>query len=193
MNIKTLVAASAMAAGLALAGASAHASTNLVANGSFETGDFTDWAQFGNTGFTGVSGSFSGVNPTDGADQAYFGPVGSTGGIDQDVATQAGAHFVFSFDVFNFGGTPSYFDAAFGATHVLTLVDPGPFGYTHESFSVLATGPLTNVAFTTQQNPSYFLLDNVSVSAPEPATWALMIGGFGLAGASLRRRTRALA
>ncbi len=28
---------------------------------------------------------------------------------------------------------------------------------------------------------------------PEPATWALMIGGFGLAGASLRRRRSALA
>ena len=28
----------------------------------------------------------------------------------------------------------------------------------------------------------------ISASVPEPATWALMIGGFGLAGAALRRR-----
>jgi hypothetical protein len=28
--------------------------------------------------------------------------------------------------------------------------------------------------------------------APEPAGWALMIGGFGLAGAALRRRRTAL-
>ena len=36
------------------------------------------------------------------------------------------------------------------------------------------------------------LLDNVSLdvsaAVPEPATWAMMIGGFGLAGATLRRR-----
>lgn len=30
-------------------------------------------------------------------------------------------------------------------------------------------------------------------AAPEPASWALMVGGFGLAGAALRRRRRALA
>ena len=30
--------------------------------------------------------------------------------------------------------------------------------------------------------------DNTSTGVPEPAVWALMIGGFGLAGASLRRR-----
>jgi hypothetical protein len=28
---------------------------------------------------------------------------------------------------------------------------------------------------------------------PEPAAWALMIGGFGLAGAAMRRRRRAAA
>jgi hypothetical protein len=32
------------------------------------------------------------------------------------------------------------------------------------------------------------LLDNVSLTVPEPATWAMMLVGFGAAGAGLRRR-----
>jgi len=33
-----------------------------------------------------------------------------------------------------------------------------------------------------------FTLDAVPTAVPEPASWALMIGGFGMAGATLRRR-----
>ena len=41
---------------------------------------------------------------------------------------------------------------------------------------------------------NYFAVDNLSIgSVPEPASWALMIGGFGLVGAALRRRSIAVA
>ena len=37
-----------------------------------------------------------------------------------------------------------------------------------------------------------FEVDNIAIAAvPEPATWAMMIGGFGLIGAAARRRARA--
>ncbi len=44
-------------------------------------------------------------------------------------------------------------------------------------------------------NDEKFVFTNVSgvTGTPEPATWALMIGGFGLVGASLRRRSTAVA
>lgn len=41
-----------------------------------------------------------------------------------------------------------------------------------------------------------FALDDISLTAvavPEPATWGLMVAGFGLVGAGMRRRSRAIA
>lgn len=50
-------------------------------------------------------------------------------------------------------------------------------------------GAVDNVSFTFDGESSSF---NFEVSAvPEPATWAMMIAGFGLAGAALRRRSKA--
>lgn len=39
----------------------------------------------------------------------------------------------------------------------------------------------------------YFALDNLTITSdvPEPASWAMMIGGFGLVGAAMRRRRTA--
>jgi hypothetical protein len=46
---------------------------------------------------------------------------------------------------------------------------------------------VTQVIFSSSGNS--FELDNIAVSAvPEPATWAMMIAGFGLMGSALRRR-----
>ena len=51
---------------------------------------------------------------------------------------------------------------------------------------------VTQVIFSSGGNS--FELDNIAVSAvPEPATWAMMIAGFGMLGTALRRRQSALA
>ncbi|HEX3366887.1 PEPxxWA-CTERM sorting domain-containing protein [Phenylobacterium sp.] len=69
-------------------------------------------------------------------------------------------------------------------THTVsfTATDAGTIKAHFRSFSTDGVGPL---------------LDNVSVDVtggvPEPASWALMIAGFGLAGAALRRRRSAVA
>ena len=50
---------------------------------------------------------------------------------------------------------------------------------------------VTSIVFTSGQNS--FEFDNISTLAsavPEPATWAMMIAGFGMAGTAIRRRQK---
>src|SRR5205814_9840930 len=111
MVVGGMVAAMGLAVGIS---GPAHA-VELVTNGSFETGDFTGWTQTGNTGFSGVEcpgAPFAG--PGDGNCDAFFGPVGSVGGITQNIATVAGVRYFIGFDFGPDGRTPSSFSATFG-------------------------------------------------------------------------------
>ena len=51
------------------------------------------------------------------------------------------------------------------------------------------TGPkILSAVFARNGNNSVFVIDDLAVAAPEPATWLMMILGFGLVGGQLRRR-----
>lgn len=52
-------------------------------------------------------------------------------------------------------------------------------------------GQVTGLRFNSTQNA--FEFDNLAVAVPEPTTWAMMIGGFGLLGAAVRRSRKATA
>jgi len=69
-------------------------------------------------------------------------------------------------------------------------------GWVTKNFTFKATSGSTLLAFASDNDSFYGpALDNVSISAiPEPATWAMMIAGFGVAGATIRaaRRRHAL-
>ena len=185
--------ASFILAGFALAFATPAAAQELVTNGGFENGDFSGFTQTGNPGSTGV---FSSPFVASGAFAAYFGPVGSTGGITQTLSTNAGQSYLISFDLRNFDGqTPNFYNVLFGGVSLFSATDSAAFNYTNFSTTATAVGASTELAFNFRHDPNYFLFDNVSVTAvtgavPEPATWAMMLMGFGAMGVLLRRRRR---
>ena len=77
--------------------------------------------------------------------------------------------------------------------------------YTPETYLFTATSSVAVVHFSGLDRGDYgAVLDNVGISlaptitsvggtVPEPAVWAMMIGGFGLTGTAMRRRSKALA
>ena len=100
----------------------------------------------------------------------------------------AGALSTFSFENVSFSaGTATAFDAANNALASFS------FSAFHGLFGFNAAG-IRSVTFSTAQG---FGVDNFTFAAtggvPEPTSWALMIGGFGLTGAALRRRRSVLA
>jgi hypothetical protein len=170
-----------------VAGAAGHAKAdlNLVLNGGFETGDFTDWALTGNPGFISIrspahSGSFA----------ASFGAIGSPTFLapSQNLTTTAGHQYSISFWLENDGGPANLFSASFGGDTLLSLSDQSPFSYTQFTFTDTATSSSTPLQFAFQQNPSFWLFDDVSVTditanitaaaaAPEPSTIAYTATG----------------
>lgn len=190
----------ALAAGIAAVLLSTPAAAvNLVSNPSFETGDFTGWEQVNDTSFTFVTDEVVAGGPTDGIYHAAFGPTDpGGGGIIQNLATIAGATYTLTFDIANLGGPPNAFGLFWDGGFVSIDFDLDPFDYVSVSTELVASGALTDIGFIFYHAPSFYLLDNISVEAvaggiPEPATWMMMIAGFGFVGATARRRRRQMA
>ena len=191
-STRSLLAAAVLSLSIAAGGAQA---AELILNGSFETGDFTDWHLTGNSLFVGVTGTYAGVSPEQGSYQAFFGNVGSNNAISQSFADVSGDTYSVSVWMASQGGVGSDFGLVLDYTHDELDLTPAPVqGYTDYTFTFVGTGHDT-LSILDRNDPSYNLVDNVSVTGaspvpliPEPASWALMIGGLGLTGAALRRR-----
>lgn len=177
------------------------ASAQLVQNGGFETGDFTDWTVSGDTSFIGVCsvstcpGNFA---PFEGTYAGFFGPVGDTASISQEIPTTPGQQYSLSFYLANpQGGTPNFFSVQFGDA-VFSITNFGvAFGWQQFTLSDLASSNETLLSFTFRNDPSYWFLDDVSVvqsgtgTVPEPGTLVLLATGvLGIAGVARRKLGR---
>lgn len=209
---KPIVMLKKIAVALTLAGlaTSAGAVTNLLTNGSFEAGVAPDANKpAGSTDITGwtvlrIGGVFyadASWDASDGNRSVELNGIGR-GTIYQDVATVIGKRYRLTFDYsvdpngtrlatpFTVGGGgPVGFNYVRPAGHSATNMQ-----YLQGVKFFTAADSLSRVAFVsgTVTNRGA-VIDNAFLTVvPEPATWALLIAGFGMVGFSMRRRRSAI-
>lgn len=188
--------ASVISAGLALTwtfgAAPAAATTNLLANGSSESGDFSGWSVL-NTSFPPIEavGAVGDIAPEDGKFQAVLHGGGLQ--ITQTIMDSAGQHLAFSawYVSLNLSGNVVF--SIDGNPHQVATTSQS---YQEIQFGFTASGSDT-LLIVIGETPALFV-DNLSIvpavgaaGTPEMSTWAMMFIGFGgisLAGYRARRR-----
>lgn len=184
-----------MAALIILAGPPAHAQ-NLVLNPGFEEtstdGGNTspDWTLTASSDTTYVNGEGSAHIGEWAVDFAATDAATATQGtLSQAITTVPSTYYTVSFYLANEGGPHNTFLATFGGQTVLSLTDANAFGYTQYTATIRTTSARSVLAFTAQQDPADFLLDDVLVEAgPAPVTGGGLLSiGIVLAGFAARR------
>jgi choice-of-anchor C domain-containing protein len=216
--MKKYLLGTALVAAMFAAAPAANAATNLITNGSFEDGvyiadgGFVTLSNGDNTSIAGwtvlpYSIDYVGTywQASDGLRSLDLSGA-ANGGVSQTIATISGKVYTVSFDL---AGNPDGADetkfmvttlgngVGGGAAKIFTF-DVGAgntredMGWKTFSYTFTATSNSTTLNFASANESPYGpALDNVSVSAvPEPATWAMMIVGFGAAGAMVRNRRK---
>ncbi|MFI5116070.1 MAG: PEP-CTERM sorting domain-containing protein [Terriglobales bacterium] len=197
MRQKALLVVAALVAVL-LVGAPTAFATNLLTNGSFETGDLSGWTLGGVSGTIVVTGPFSYYSGAeDGSWYVGLGPVGGDGTLSQTFSDTPGTHYTFSFWFASAGDNPSDFSAYWDGTQLLSLTNPNTgVNWTQFSFDVVGTGSDT-VQFNFRDDPAWLALDNISVgtgpppTTPEPSSLLLLGSGLLTVGGVIRRKFRA--
>ena len=147
------------------------------------------------------NGSWGGVAAAGGD---YYGFIQGLGSVGQSFTATANGSATVNWSDTNragYGGLQSYdvsiFDGVTSTTIGSFSTAAGPWVARTSSVFVLTSGATYSLRFTgLANNDSTAFIDNVSLATnavPEPASWALMIAGFGLTGAAMRRRRVAAA
>jgi len=203
MHVKSILAAGALL--LATAGASTASATVVLSENFNGQGQTLNWG--GNGNFTVTQGNVDLIG--DGYFDFFPGNGGyldldGTGTLGSSPASTLTSNAVFGGGsyvlTFNLGGNSRTLP---GRTTTITLGDWSttitlqPYdGWTSQSFNIVTSGGALTFSENGPANYQGNILDNVSLSAvPEPATWAMMIIGFGAVGTMVRasRRRQAFA
>ena len=145
----------------------------LVANGGFETGDFSGWT-IGPAGDLNVVSAVSSTNynaypPHSGLYSVQFASSDAEDDVlTQTLATSIGSKYSISFWL-AFETAPGKaplddFKVAFGGDKLLDIENANDFPYTHYQFSAIATGATTSLTFSGRTPPGTFYLDDISVT-----------------------------
>jgi PEP-CTERM motif len=211
MKLRDLFVGAAAIGALAVAGGAS--ASNLIVNGGFEASSDPVTTPPGWTNIGHMDGvipySEFGPTPYEGLnfyDEGGFGDAANApgDGIEQSVATVIGQHYTLTFGLSgeNQSGV-EIADVTIGGLltqYTLTPDGSGTFQrpLTTQTINFTATGASTTIAFTTDAaSPSFGandpMIDGVIFAAsgggvPEPAAWAMMLAGFGMVGATVRRR-----
>ena len=151
---------------------------SVVANGGFETGDFTDWTLVGDTitGFGRRETVYDAVeDAASGYTVVYSGSCGAFLGDDQlatlaqTLTTVAGQKYALSFWLDNpESGSVQRFLVNWSGTNLYNVTNPPAFAWTNLQFIVTAAGPNSLLEFGAENDPGYFGLDGIRVT-PLPA------------------------
>jgi hypothetical protein len=182
------------------------AAANLITNGDFEIGTLDGWTLsdsgsgswyvIGNGGDTALKG-FGTPKLADGGNFVAMTDQTNPGSHNlSQTLTLSGGAFVLSFeargnDQSNSGGIPEqqYIVTVDGNTVAGPIITSDWGTYT---FDLNLSAGAHTFAFQENDNRNFYTagLDNVSLTdaVPEAPTWAMLITGFGLVGAALRRR-----
>jgi hypothetical protein len=187
--------------------ATAHAATTYTSEAAFlaASGGGLSFESFENPSeVTGTSVTFAAGTFTCSPSQYCPGFFGVRGGATDGVqsvyfATPSSATFTFSTAITHFGIDVIGAGTA-GATDItINYVNGSSVLYTNYSAGgvlfagVIDTIPFLSVTFSGTAPDDGIDFDRLQFKAavPEPATWALMIAGFGMVGFAMRRRTAA--
>jgi hypothetical protein len=189
--------------------APAHALTNILVNPGFEAGIAPDAVKAaGSTDITGWTIQRGGVFYAENSWAPFEGKrsvelAGTSGGtIYQDVTLVKGATYKFAYA---YSADPAALTGfSVGTVSVNSLnkslkytrpagFGPGNMQYFVDEYEFVATAERARVSFVGGGRLENLVVDTVSLTkiagvVPEPATWAMLIAGFGMVGVSVRRR-----